>query len=64
MEQEKRIARINELAKKSKEAGLSKEEKAEQDKLRKEYLAIFRQNFKQQLDMIKIVDEDCSDIKN
>jgi uncharacterized protein YnzC (UPF0291/DUF896 family) len=53
---EDRIKRINELAKKQKETGLSPEEKKEQSKLREEYLQIFRQNFKNQLDRVKIVD--------
>ncbi len=44
MEKEK-IARINELAKKSKEAGLSEEEVAEQKALRAEYIAEFRASF-------------------
>lgn len=41
MEQSK-IDRINFLARKSKAEGLSAEEKAEQDLLRKEYIASFR----------------------
>ena len=44
MEKEK-IARINELAKKSKEVGLSEEEVAEQKTLRAEYIAEFRASF-------------------
>ena len=39
---EKLIKRINELAKKSKEQGLTEEEKAEQAKLRQEYIKKFR----------------------
>lgn len=54
---EEKIARINELARKSKTAaGLTPEEKEEQEKLRKEYIAAFRKNLKAQLDMIEIVD--------
>ncbi len=41
---EEKIKRINELAKKSKEAGLSEEEKTEQAALRAEYIADFRRN--------------------
>ena len=50
-----KLARINELARKSKEEGLSPEEREEQQVLRKEYLAVFRQHFRQQLDSVKIV---------
>ena len=49
MEQEK-IARINELAKKKREIGLSEEEAAEQTALREEYLAEFRASLKGTLD--------------
>jgi uncharacterized protein YnzC (UPF0291/DUF896 family) len=44
MEKEK-LARINELAKKSKEVGLTEEEEAEQKALRAEYIAEFRASF-------------------
>ncbi len=44
MEKEK-IARINELAKKKKEQGLTEEELAEQAALRAEYIAEFRAQF-------------------
>ena len=49
MEQAK-IARINELAKKKREIGLSDKEAAEQMALREEYLAEFRASFKGTLD--------------
>ena len=39
---EERIARINELYHKSKEEGLTAEEKMEQAQLRKEYIAAIR----------------------
>ena len=44
------IKRINELAKKKKEQGLTPEEQAEQKELYKKYLSNFRQNFEKQLD--------------
>lgn len=44
MEKEK-IARINELAKKSKSEGLTPEEAAEQKALREEYIRDFRASF-------------------
>ena len=52
-----KIDRINFLAKKSKEEGLSKSEKAEQKELREEYLAAIRRNFRSTLDSIEIVDK-------
>lgn len=52
-----KIARINYLAKKSKETGLSKEEKAEQKMLRDEYRAEFRRSLEAQLKNIEIVEE-------
>ncbi len=48
MEQYK-IDRINELARKAKADGLSEEEIAERDVLRKEYIASVRRNFESQL---------------
>lgn len=50
------IDRINELAHLAKERGLSEEELAERDELRKAYIAAFRENLKAQLDAIEIVD--------
>ncbi len=54
---EQTIARINELARKAKTEGLTPEEIAERDKLRKEYIAAFRRNLVEQLDNTYIVDE-------
>ena len=50
MNMDERIRRINELYHKSKAEGLSEEEKAEQAKLRAEYVASVRANLKVQLD--------------
>ena len=52
----KKIKRINILAKKSKNEGLTKEEKLEQDLLRKEYVENVKKSLKNQLDNIEIVD--------
>ena len=54
------IERINELARKAKTIGLSAEEKAEQTKLRQEYLAAVRLNLQTQLDRIDIQEKDGS----
>jgi len=51
-----RLKRINELAKKAKEVGLTDAEILERDQLRKEYLAAFRKNLTAQLDNTYIVD--------
>ena len=55
---QKLIDKINELARKQKTVGLTQEEKELQAELRKEYLRLFREGFKQQLDAIEIVDND------
>ena len=51
------ISEINRLYKKSKEEGLTDEEKTLQEKLRNEYRQNVRNNFVGQLDNIYIVDE-------
>lgn len=51
------IKRINELTHKAKTEGLTPEETAERDKLRQEYLKIFRGNLRMQLDNTYLVDE-------
>lgn len=55
-----KIARINELAHKSKAEGLTEEEIAEQAELRAEFIAAFRTNLKAQLDNIDIQEKDGS----
>lgn len=50
------IERINQLARKQRSEVLTDEERAEQQKLRKSYLAGFRENMKNVLDQIEIVD--------
>lgn len=51
------IKRINELAKKQREAGLTEEEKKEQAVLRKEYIDSVVGNLKAELDNTYIIDE-------
>ena len=57
MEQNK-IDRINFLARKAKAEGLTDAEKAEQQKLRAEYIAAYRKSLRAQLDNMVLVDED------
>lgn len=59
MEQIK-VDRINLLAKKAKTAGLSEEEKAEQQILRKEYIESWRRGVKQTLSNVSYVEADGS----
>lgn len=56
------LQRINELAAKAKNEGLTEAEKTEQNKLRKEYLLEFRQSFKNQLHSVKVVDKKGRDV--
>jgi len=60
---DKLIARINELAKKNKTVGLTPAEQTERAELRSKYLAVFKSNFKNQLDNIKYVEDEQSDNK-
>lgn len=54
------IARINELAKKSKTEGLTEAEKEEQQKLRREYIESFKMNLRSQLNNIDVQEADGS----
>ena len=56
------IDRINELARKKKEQGLTNEEAKEQTKLRKQYLEEFRKRFKQQIENTKVIDPEGNDV--
>ena len=57
---EKLIERINALAKKSKEEGLTEGEKSEQQKLRREYINVIKKNLRAELNNISIIEEDGS----
>ena len=52
---QKKIDRINELAKKNKNEGLTEEEKKEREILIQEYLANFRAHFRSRLESVKVV---------
>lgn len=58
----KKIARINELAKKKKTVGLTGSEKLEQAELREEYIAGYRRSVRHHIEGIKLVDEDGNDV--
>lgn len=57
---EKKIQRINELYHKSKEQGLTEEEKAEQKELRQEYIFAMKNNLRSILNNIDIKEADGS----
>jgi uncharacterized protein YnzC (UPF0291/DUF896 family) len=66
---EQRITRINELYRKSQNEGLSEDEKAEQTKLRSEYVAAIRQNLRGTLENVSLINPDgsitkASDLRN
>ena len=58
--EEQRLVRINELYHKSQKEGLSEEEKAEQARLRSEYVAAIRQNLRGTLNNVSLVNPDGS----
>lgn len=55
-----KLARINELYKKSKEEGLTEGEKIEQKKLREEYILAVRNNLRGTLNNISLLNPDGS----
>ncbi|MCQ6280073.1 DUF896 domain-containing protein [Bacillus sp. EB600] len=57
-----KIARINELAKKAKQTGLSEMEAKEQSKLRSEYLAAFRSSMENTITNVKVIDPLGNDV--
>ncbi|WP_042456619.1 DUF896 domain-containing protein [Neobacillus dielmonensis] len=57
-----KLARINELARKGKTSGLSKEEAREQSSLRSEYLAAFRSQMLDTLTHTTIIDPQGNDV--
>lgn len=63
MEMKDVIARINELAAKNKTVGLTDEELAERDKLRRIYIDSYKQNLVVQLENTYIVQPDGTKVK-
>ncbi|MBM7572122.1 DUF896 domain-containing protein [Aquibacillus albus] len=57
-----KINRINFLARKAKDEGLSSEEKEEQRKLREEYLKNVRKSFKNQFKGMTVIDPEGKDV--
>ncbi|RLQ91617.1 DUF896 domain-containing protein [Falsibacillus albus] len=57
-----KIARINELSKKSKSTGLSADEAKEQSRLRREYLESFRSSMRNTIENVKVIDPDGNDV--
>ncbi|HIS28552.1 MAG TPA: DUF896 domain-containing protein [Candidatus Avamphibacillus intestinigallinarum] len=57
-----KLNRINALAKKSKEEGLTAEEKKEQRVLREEYLGNIRSSFTNQLKTMTVIDPEGKDV--
>lgn len=56
--EKKKIDRISELAKKSREEGLSEAERLEQRTLRQEYVDAHRQSLTSQLERVVLVEKD------
>lgn len=57
-----KLARINELAKKAKESGLTEIEAKEQSKLRGEYLQTFRSSMLDTLKSVTVIDPKGNDV--
>lgn len=57
-----KIARINELARKKKQEGLTKDEAKEQSRLRSEYLHAFRQSMIKTIEKVTVIDPLGNDV--
>lgn len=53
-----RLSRINELARLARQRDLTPQEQEEQQKLRQEYIAGYKQSLQAQLDSMVVVDKD------
>lgn len=58
----KKMERLNELAKKKKAGTLTEAELQEQNRLRAEYLAVFRMGMKETLEHTKVIDPEGNDV--
>ena len=61
-DQEKLLKRINELAHKNKEEGLTEAETKERAKLRKEYLKNFREAMRSNIEMMRIFEDNGKEV--
>lgn len=59
---QEQLERINELANKEKNKGLTKKEKDEQKDLREKYVKAFRENMRSQIEGLKVVDGEGEDV--
>ncbi|OTP11959.1 hypothetical protein A5844_000174 [Enterococcus sp. 10A9_DIV0425] len=57
-----KIERINQLARKKKEEGLTPAEEKEQAQLREAYLSAFRSGMRHHIEGMKVVDPDGNDV--
>lgn len=57
-----KLARINELAKKAKQEGLTADEKKEQQELREDYVRGVRESFTEQFKTMTVVDPEGTDV--
>lgn len=62
MLEESKMKRINALAAKKKQEGLTEAEKKEQSDLREEYLAVFRKGMRKHIEGLKVVDPVGNDV--
>ncbi|WP_125762911.1 MULTISPECIES: DUF896 domain-containing protein [Levilactobacillus] len=56
------LARINELAHKNKAEGLTEAEKSERADLRQQYLKLFKQSFRSQVEMLQVYNKDGKEV--
>lgn len=57
-----KLDKINHLARKQRDEGLTEEEKKEQEELRAEYIKAFRSGMRNSIEGMKIVDEEGNDL--